>query len=265
MFRAMLQRLADISPHYFDRGLTISSDVAPTVFVREAFHRIRQSTKSPADLDDVLQFLAFAAPLVQRSSGEFYQALWALWEGGGKRGGFFVEFGAADGKQKSNTYFLEKEMNWNGIVAEPNPNFIASVRRHRACAVIDKCVYSRSGERIEFLASKVGELSRIAAIDPKDGHDRSDHAVVAIETISLNDLLVEGHAPRDIDFLSIDTEGSEYEILSCFDFDKWNIHAIAVEHNGTKVRDMIFQLLTGHGYRRKWPEMSRCDDWYVRT
>jgi FkbM family methyltransferase len=265
MFRAALRCLNGLSPCYFDRGLTIATGVAPAVFAREALYHIRNSSRKTADLDDVLQFLTFAAPLAQQSSGEFYQDLWALWEANGKRDGFFVEFGAADGKQKSNTYFLEKDMNWNGIVAEPNPNFVASVRRHRSCTVFDKCVYSRSGERIEFLASRVGELSRIAAIDPKDGHDRSDHAVVVVLTISLNDLLVEGNAPRDIDFLSIDTEGSEYEILSHFDFDKWNLHTIAVEHNGTKVRDKIFELLTRHGYRRKWPEMSYCDDWYVRA
>ena len=167
-------------------------------------------------------------------------------------------------RKKAIPTFLEKAMDWKGIVAEPNPNFVASVRKHRSCIVSDKCVYSKSGERIEFLATRVGELSRIASIDPQDGHKRNDHTVIEVETISLNDLLTEGQAPRDIDFLSIDTEGSEYEILSHFDFDSWNIRAIAVEHNGTKARDSILELLTRHGYRRKWLEISYCDDWYVR-
>jgi len=255
--------LNGFSPYFFDRSLTIATDVAPAVLTREALYHIRHAARMTADRNDVLQFLAFAAPLVQRSSGEFFQDLWALWEGGGKSAGFFVEFGAASGKEKSNTYFLEKEMDWTGIVAEPNPSFVASVREHRSCVVSDKCVYSKSGERIEFLATRVGELSRIASIDPQDGHKRNDHTVVRVETISLNDLLIEGRAPRDIDLLSIDTEGSEYEILSHFDFDSWNIRAIAVEHNRTKTRDSIFELLTRHGYRRKWPEISCCDDWYV--
>ena len=256
--------LNGLGPYFFDRSLTIATDVAPAVFTREALHHIRHAAQMTADRDDVLQFLAFAAPLVQRSSGEFFQDVWALWEAGGKREGFFVEFGAASGKEKSNTYFLETGMDWKGIVAEPNPNFVASVRKHRSCIVSDKCVYSKSGERIEFLATRVGELSRIASIDPEDGHKRNDHTVIEVETISLNDLLTEGLAPRDIDFLSIDTEGSEYEILSHFDFDSWNIRAIAVEHNGTKARRSILELLTRHGYRRKWLEISYCDDWYVR-
>jgi len=256
--------LNGLSPYFFDRSLTIAMDVAPAVLTREALYHIRHAAQMTADRDDVLQFLAFAAPLVQRSSGEFFQDLWALWEAGGKREGFFVEFGAASGKEKSNTYFLEKAMDWKGIVAEPNPNFVASVRKHRSCIVSDKCVYSISGERIAFLATRVGELSRIASIDPQDGHKRNGHTIVEVETISLDDLLIEGRAPRDIDFLSIDTEGSEYAILSHFDFDSWNIRAVAVEHNHTKMRESILELLTRHGYRRKWVEMSNCDDWYVR-
>jgi FkbM family methyltransferase len=264
LFQAGLGCLNSVSPYFFDRGLTIATDIARPVFVREALYYIRHAGRNARDRDDVLQFLAFAAPLVGRSSGEFSQDLWALWETGGKRNGFFVEFGAAGGKEKSNSYFLEKEMNWNGIVAEPNLNFIDSVRRQRSCFISDKCVYSRSKKRIEFLATRVPELSRIASIDPEDGHKRVDHDVVSVETISLNDLLAEGQAPKDIDFLSIDTKGSEYEILSHFYFDKWNIRAIAVEHNGTKMRERIFELLTHYGYRRKWPQLSCVDDWYVR-
>ena len=74
-----------------------------------------------------------------------------------------------------------------------------------------------------------------------------------------------GQSIDRIDFLSIDTEGSEYEILSHFDFDHWNLRTIAVEHNGTEARQKIFELLTHHGYRRKWPEVSLCDDWYFRA
>ena len=91
--------------------------------------------------------------------------------------------------------------------------------------------------------TEVGELSRIASIDPRDGHERNDHTVVKVETVSLIDLLIEGQAPKDVDFLSIDTEGSEYEILSHFDFDQWNLRTIAVEHNGTEARQKIFELL----------------------
>ncbi len=72
-------------------------------------------------------------------------------------------------------------------------------------------------------------------------------------------------APAEIDYLSIDTEGSELEILRAFDFDRWNVRLISVEHNHTPLRQPLYDLLTARGYVRKWPELSAFDDWYVRS
>ena len=68
-----------------------------------------------------------------------------------------------------------------------------------------------------------------------------------VETISLNDLLAAYNAPRAIDFLSLDTEGSELEILSAFDFSKYEIELIAVEHNFTSNEAEIEKLLAHPG------------------
>lgn len=221
--------------------------------------------EAPYDRDDLLQFVAFVMSMMRRSKAQLFQDLWALWEAGERRGGYFVEFGAGDGVRLSNTYLLETEMQWTGVLAEPNPGFATRLKR-RACHVSTRCVFSRSGEKVPFLAARQGMMSRMADVAP-DGHEasaRQDASVIEVETISLNDLLTEAGAPRRIDFLSADTEGSELEILSAFDFDRWDVRAIAVEHNKTEARKRIYELLTGHGYRRKWREFSRFDDWYVR-
>jgi hypothetical protein len=81
----------------------------------------------------------------------------------------------------------------------------------------------------------------------------------------LNDLLIKHRAPKYIDYLSIDTEGSEYEILEAFNFNEFSFGIITVEHNYTPQRDMIFALLTGHGYIRKYENISAFDDWYVKS
>ena len=70
-------------------------------------------------------------------------------------------------------------------------------------------------------------------------------------------------APQRIDYLSIDTEGSEFEILKEFDFRKYTFSIITVEHNYTAKRESIFQILSSHGYQRVLTEISKFDDWYV--
>ena len=76
--------------------------------------------------------------------------------------------------------------------------------------------------------------------------------------------MLEKHdAPSLIDYLSIDTEGSEYEILRAHDFEKFKFKIITVEHNYSNRRNNIFELLTANGYTRKHTKLSYFDDWYV--
>jgi len=72
-------------------------------------------------------------------------------------------------------------------------------------------------------------------------------------------------APRRIDYLSIDTEGSELDILQALDFSAWEIRLLTVEHNHTPKRQAIHDFLASKGYRRKFETLSNVDDWYVRT
>jgi len=71
-------------------------------------------------------------------------------------------------------------------------------------------------------------------------------------------------APKEIDYLSIDTEDSEYDILTNFHFSEYKIKVITVEHNFTAMREKIYDLLTRNGYERKYENLSRWDDWYIK-
>jgi hypothetical protein len=86
-----------------------------------------------------------------------------------------------------------------------------------------------------------------------------------VETISLNDLLKVHKSPSQIDYLSIDTEGSELEILRAFKFDDYEIGIITVEHNFREPdRQTIYDLLTSKGYVRLFEAFSKFDDWYLK-
>jgi hypothetical protein len=86
-----------------------------------------------------------------------------------------------------------------------------------------------------------------------------------VQTISLEDLLKKYSAPKKIDCLSIDTEGSEYEILKDFNFSEYMIGVITCEHNFGENREKIKNLLELNGFLRVNEELNQFDDWYVNS
>ena len=91
---------------------------------------------------------------------------------------------------------------------------------------------------------------------------RQHGTTYSVKTISLVDLLRKHSAPPIIDYLSIDTEGSEYDILSSFDFSSYRFRVITCEHNFMPAREQILALLTRNGYSRTLTKFSQYDDWY---
>jgi FkbM family methyltransferase len=203
--------------------------------------------------------------LQQRAVSQLGQDLWVLEKSNFKQGGFFVEFGATDGVLLSNTYLLEKEFGWNGLCAEPNPAFLPALKQNRRCIVSDACIGPTTGESVEFVFADVfGGMLRHATRDMhgarRDAY-RLTEGTVTLVTQSLHDFLLEHKAPKTIDYLSIDTEGSEYEILEAFPFEQWSIKLITVEHNYSNQRKHIQELLVKNGYQTI---EAQWEDWYFK-
>jgi FkbM family methyltransferase len=200
------------------------------------------------------------------SASQLGQDLFVTFALGERRGeGFFVEFGACDGLQHSNTYRLERDLGWSGLLSEPNPAYHEALRGNRRCAISERCVWARTGERLPFSvldASPV--LSTLSSFRAGDAHDRTGARSIEVETITLDDLLRAHGAPRRIDYVSIDTEGSEAAILEAFDFGAYDVAALTVEHNHRPGRAAVHRLLAARGYVRVLEEFSQFDDWYVQ-
>lgn len=187
-----------------------------------------------------------------------------------KEGGYFVEVGAADGIELSNTYLLEKKYNWKGICAEPIPEQykkLVTNRPNSKCS--NDAVYYESGMTLQFdIANNNGTnhssnlLSGISShIDTHKATVDTNKSTINVNTISLTDLLKQYDAPDFIEYLSLDTEGSEYEILKNFDFDKYKFGLIDVEHNYKEPRrSQIRELLISKGY--EYLRENQFDDCY---
>ena len=181
-----------------------------------------------------------------------------------KKNGFFVEIGASDGKRFSNTYLLEKSFNWEGICSEPIPSIFKRLCKNRPnskCS--DYAVYNESNKEVIFdIASSCSLFSGISNhITTYKKRVDSNKVQIKVKTITLNDLLEKYNAPSFIDYLSIDTEGTEYEILQNVDFEKYTFGLIDVENNNEEnKRSLIKEILIKNGYI--YLKELGCDDLY---
>jgi len=184
----------------------------------------------------------------------------------GERSGYFVEFGACDGVYLSNTFLLETYYDWNGLLVEPSKHYNKILHKKRTSKIDELCVSDKTGDKVEFLEVKdLQGLSGIAEYAFNDIHTTTrmrQGFTYEVNTISLKDLLAKHNCPSIVDYISIDTEGSEYSILNAYDFStKFNL--ITVEHNNTYTKDLINDLLSSKGYIQILPEESKWDSWFV--
>ena len=235
--------------------------------------RLRQRLNATSDTD--IEFLINTPSehipnlirYLPKSTAQNRQDLFVLSQLNFKRGGFFVEFGATNGIDHSNTHLLEKEFAWTGILAEPAICWHRALQRNRSVAIDTECVWKESSRTVPFYETDTSDLSTIDIYRDDDLHihKRACGIRYDVPTISLQDLLIKHNAPALVDYLSIDTEGSELDILNCFDFERYKFRVITCEHNFTSARDKIFSLLSQNGYERILEGVSKQDDWYVLT
>lgn len=217
--------------------------------------------------NEEIHFLGHCLSNYMNTNSQNFQDIWALYENNFKTNGFFVEFGATDGITGSNTYLLEKKYNWTGILAEPNVVWHSDLTNNRKAKIIKDCVYTETGKTLEFIDAQDPALSTIKGFGENDEHAiiRQKGKSFNVNTISLFDLL--SLAPYEIDYMSVDTEGSEYIILQEYfnnHADKHKIKCITVEHNfDVALRTNIQLLLEKYGYQKKFIRFSRWDDFFI--
>jgi FkbM family methyltransferase len=235
--------------------------------LKRAFHAIdtiRSLAARHPDLEE-LRFIEFCAAHYANSKSQLFQDLFVQFSLREMVDGFFVEFGATNGVNLSNTHLLEKHFRWKGILAEPAKVWHEELRRNRDCELDFRCVWDKNGELLQFNQASDPELSTVEQHSKSDHHaeERTSGERYLVNTVSLNTLLAEHNAPDTIDYLSVDTEGSELQILSSFDFERFRVKVLTVEHNYTSHREKIHSLLASKGFIRRFEGLSLWDDWYV--
>lgn len=172
--------------------------------------------------------------------------------------GYFIEIGAFHPRDLSNTEVLEQH-GWRGLAVDPFPKGDWSTRPD---TILVESVITGDGRDVRFI--KADELGGIESHLVYHKEQVKAKPVVEIPSITPRELIERYSVPQHVHYLSVDTEGSELEILEAFPFDQLTVDAITVEHNFEEPRRTeIREYLESVGFQLDVSE--RWDDWYVRS
>ncbi|HEY5236510.1 MAG TPA: FkbM family methyltransferase, partial [Rhabdochlamydiaceae bacterium] len=168
-----------------------------------------------------------------------------------KKEGTFVEIGAYDGTTFSNTYFFEKKLGWKGLCIEPNPQAFNRLKNNRDAICVQGCISEKPGtvkflqlsgycEMLSGIQNKY-DPEHVKRIDTELASHGGAKTEIEVPAFTLNALALK-HGIGRIDYLSIDTEGGEWDILNSIDCTTLDIDVISVENNygDQKIKEFLF-------------------------
>ena len=172
--------------------------------------------------------------------------------------GTYVDIGASDGITISNTKFYD-DIGWSGICVEPIPDVYRKLCFNRPNAItVWGAAYNRDGtETFRANTGYTAELSGIeSAYDPRHiqriEYEQQQHGgiteMIEVPTFTITSLLRK-HKINKVDYMSIDVEGSELQVLQGIDFDSLQIRVISIEDN-YKNEAAYDDLLLSKGYKK---------------
>jgi FkbM family methyltransferase len=165
-----------------------------------------------------------------------------------KNQGYYIDIGAHNGVDYSNTLFFEK-LGWDGVCFEPIPSVFEQLKKNRTCKVLN-CALSDKEGKSEFLVLE-GYTEMLSGL--VENYNENHKSRIDLE-ISLmggkktiieckTDLFDNFNFPKEIDYISLDVEGSELTILKTIDFDKYKIKFMTVEanHHQEEIKNFMFE------------------------
>jgi FkbM family methyltransferase len=236
---------------------------------------LEQAFQQEALIDDNKNLLSnFISSIKNKNDikSQLYQDVFASFVVGNKFDKTFFEFGATNGIDLSNSYMLENSLNWKGALSEPSPQWHNELKKNRPNAnIITDCLWSESNKELDFFVSEVGVLSSLNEFKENDkismpGNTRvrlKNGKIISVNTISLNHAVENAFKFKTPSYISIDTEGSEYEILKVFDFKRFRPIVFTVEHNFTELELKIDDLMKSNNYLRVFKKITSFDAWYI--
>jgi FkbM family methyltransferase len=170
--------------------------------------------------------------------GDHFQDLFAYMYLEKKQNGFYIDIGANDGVTASNTCVFE-QLGWRGVCVEPQPEIYRQLRKSRNCDCYNAAVSSKSDDCVEFVIAGdhgVNPCSGLAdgftaSLRKNINEMRLKTKTIKVKTMTFDDVMKNYPDVTHIDYMSIDVEGAEADILETIDFEKYSFGFVTIEGN----------------------------------
>jgi len=145
---------------------------------------------------------------------------------GNKTGGFYIECGAANGEEGSNTLYFEMIRKWKGLLIEPNKkSFQSLLNKNRNAIHINACLSnSDKPQKVNFINPEIDQLGGVSGIVRNQVIGKISEEIC----LPLYSILLSIGNPT-VDYFSLDVEGAEMGILKAVPWDKVDIKVISIE------------------------------------
>lgn len=173
--------------------------------------------------------------------------------------GFCIEIGGFDGITGSNSYFFEQK-GWNCIIIEPIPKYFELIKSNRSCVALNYAVSNENGYSDFFIADSVEQLSSLTPdVKRITKFNGAKLEKITVQKRTLNSILEEQNV-TNIDFITIDVEGHEMEVMKGFDIRKYTPAIIILEDNSNGLDQNMDKYMEGYDYALF--KRTGCNDWY---
>jgi FkbM family methyltransferase len=169
----------------------------------------------------------------------------------GKTGGYFVEAGAANGKDASSCYVLEQHLGWRGLCIEPNAEFYAQLLENRPNSICAPVCLSDRVETVTFVMADAhpdvapyisGIKENLENYKWQGDQVTATGTPIRLPAVPLVDLLRQHQAPAVIDYAAFDIEGSEFKVIESFPFEAYTFLALSIEADPWVWEKMLARL-----------------------
>ena len=245
-----------------------SKNIDDFLLLHEAFNQNALNDQNTILLQNFIKYFKNKKGI----KSQLYQDVFASFIIGNKFDKTFLEFGATDGIEFSNSYMLENRLGWKGALSEPSPQWYEALKKNRKnTKIITQCIWSKSKETLDFFMSDDGVYSTLNDFVDSDKNSmpgntalrKRNGKIIPVKTITLNDVIEEHFSNITPSYISIDTEGSEYEILKSLNFTNYRPKVFTIEHNHTDLEIKIDDLMSDNKYKRVFKNLTAFDAWYV--